>query len=116
MIPPGQRCSQLLRAFFLSAIGPSFRFDAAMREFVLTANGAATLGDAVEHWQLSRQQDRKLGRQFELNRFTRQWHVDHPTGIAEQRRLGGVGAAGRDASAGSGAQDATPRRQRGGGT
>ena len=86
VIPPGQRCSQLLRAFFRSEIGPSFRFDGPMREFVSTANGAATLGDAVEHWRRTRHQQREIGRQFELNRFTRQWHREHPGGSAEQLR------------------------------
>lgn len=87
VIPHGQRCSQLLRRFFQSAVGPSFRFDAAMREFVSTANGAATLGDAVEHWHRTRQDaDREIGRQFELNRFTRQWWLENPGGSAEQLR------------------------------
>lgn len=90
VIPPGQRCSQLLRAFFESAIGASFRFDGAMRDFVSAADGAATLGDAVEHWHRTRHESREIGWQFELNRFTRQWYLEHPRGTALQLRAAWV--------------------------
>jgi hypothetical protein len=86
VIPPGQRCSQVLRIFFESDIGSSFSFDGPMREFISAANGTATLGDAVEHWHRTRNQVREIGRQFELNRFTRQWHLDNPGGSPEQLR------------------------------
>jgi hypothetical protein len=80
VIPAGQRCSQLLRDFFCSAIGPGFRFDGEMRSFI--ENGAGrTLGDAIDHWHASRSlEPSEISSQFELNRFTRQWHADHPTG------------------------------------
>lgn len=78
VIPPGQRASQVLREFFTVEVGPSFRFDAAMRDVV--ANGAGkTLGDAVDHWWASRDRVKApIGPQFELNRFTREWWRAHP--------------------------------------
>ncbi|GAA3902183.1 DUF6434 domain-containing protein [Actinoplanes auranticolor] len=80
IIPPGQRCSQLLRDFFRQQIGPGFTFDEFMRAFV--ADGAGqTLGAAVAHWHATRAQaaqQRPIGAQFELNAFLRQWRLDHP--------------------------------------
>ena len=82
IIPPGQRSSQELRAWFLSQVGPSFRFDRRMREFVNAADGTTTLGDAVHHWKTFTRNDAvtDIDPQFELNRFTRAWHASHPTG------------------------------------
>jgi hypothetical protein len=83
VIPPGQRSSQLLRKFFRAHLGPSFRFDGAMRSFIAT--GGATLGDAVEHWHATRDTAPKpIASQFELNRFARQWHEDHPAGTRDE--------------------------------
>ncbi len=80
VIPAGQRCSQLLRAFFAAQVGAGFTFDAAMRSFI-TQGAGATLGDAIAYWHSSRSAgSREIGSQFELNRFTRQWYVDHPGG------------------------------------
>lgn len=80
IIPRGQRSSQVLRAYFEARIGPSFRFDGAMRSFV--ADGAGkTLGEAVDHWHRTRDAaPAAIGEQFELNRFTRTWHGEHPGG------------------------------------
>ena len=47
VIPPGQRCSQVLRAWFVDQVGQQFHFDAAMREFIGSADGTTTLGDAL---------------------------------------------------------------------
>ena len=78
VIPAGQRASEVLRAFYRDAIGPSFTFDGAMREFLATGVGR-TLGDGVEHWHRTRGgKPREIGAQFELNRFVRAWHVAHP--------------------------------------
>ena len=78
VIPVGQRSSQLLREFFQAQIGSGFRFDGAMRAFI-TNNPGQTLGDAVAYWHTSRSHEQKdIEPQFELNRFTRQWHLDHP--------------------------------------
>ncbi len=83
VIPVGQRSSQVLREFFRAHIGASFRFDGVMRSFIAT--GGATLGDAVEHWYATRDATPKpITSQFELNRFTRRWHEDHPSGSREQ--------------------------------
>lgn len=79
-LPAGQRCTQQLRHYFVEAIGPTFRFDGAMRDFIATAEGL-TLGDAVHHWCASRTREQTvIGPQFELNRFLRDWHQHHPAG------------------------------------
>lgn len=78
VIPVGQRCSQTLRAFFTTQIGAGFTFDAAMRAFIAQRAGS-TLGDAATHWHTTRSSGlTEIGGQFELNRFTRQWYIDHP--------------------------------------
>lgn len=82
VIPEGQRCSQVLRAYFRREIGPGFRFDAPMRTFVAEGAGR-TLADAVAHWHATREaaaRPREIGPQFELNRFLRDWHTAHPAG------------------------------------
>ena len=79
-LPAGQRCTQQLREWFTGEIGPAFRFDGPMREFVGGSAGR-TLGDAVEHRHHTRSQlRREIGEQFELNRFVRAWHREHPDG------------------------------------
>jgi hypothetical protein len=81
VIPAGHSCSQQVRQWLAGAVGPSFRFDAAMREFFASADGPRTLSDAVTHWHRTRQRpERAIDPQFELNRFTRRWHLDHPNG------------------------------------
>ena len=81
VVPKGQRCSQLLRRWFVAEVGPNFRFDGAMRDYFANLDGRSTLRDAVEHWYATRI-DRKadIGEQFELNRFTRTWHAKNPGG------------------------------------
>ena len=80
VLPAGQRCSEQLRAYFVAAVGRSFRFDAAMRDFV--AGGAGrTLGEAVEHWHATRATAAAampISAQFELNRFLRAHRRAHP--------------------------------------
>lgn len=86
VIPPGQRCSQQLREFFVGQVGTQFRFDAAMRSFIADQSGA-TLGDAVNHWHRTRSDaPAPPAEQFELNRFTRQWYLEHPHGSREDLR------------------------------
>ena len=81
VIPPSQRSSQELRAWFLTHVGPSFRFDRRMREFINAADGTTTLGDAVRHWTSTRDEPlTHIDPQFELNRFTRAWHASNPSG------------------------------------
>ncbi|MEV7440058.1 DUF6434 domain-containing protein [Streptomyces sp. NPDC091204] len=82
VIPPGQRCSQVLREYFVREIGPAFHFDAFMREYVARQAGR-TLAEAVAHWHATRAQaaePREVDAQFEFNRFLRDWHARHPDG------------------------------------
>ncbi|MEV8531498.1 DUF6434 domain-containing protein [Streptomyces sp. NPDC051211] len=86
VIPEGQRCSQVLREFFLREIGPGFHFDAFMREYIAHQAGR-TLADAVAHWHATRAaaaEPQEVGAQFEFNRFLRDWHARHPEGTREQ--------------------------------
>jgi len=85
LVPVGQRCSQHVRAWLAEQVGPSFRFDAVMRRFFAEADGTTTLGDAVHLWRSSRDGAKgEIGEQFELNRFTRAWHQQHPDGDRSQ--------------------------------
>ncbi|MFI2761988.1 DUF6434 domain-containing protein [Streptomyces echinatus] len=82
VIPPGQRCSQVLRRYFAEAIGPGFHFDAFMRDFI-AENPGRTLADAVAHWHATRPdaaRPREIAEQFEFNRFTSAWHRENPAG------------------------------------
>ncbi|MFF7297213.1 DUF6434 domain-containing protein [Streptomyces sp. NPDC008265] len=86
VIPQGQRCSQVLRAYFVREIGPDFHFDAFMREYIARGAGS-TLGAAVAHWHETRApaaEPREVGAQFEYNRFLRAWHAEHPGGTRVQ--------------------------------
>jgi hypothetical protein len=52
-----------------------------MRDFIQSADGTATLGDAVTHWTSTRNGPATdIDPQFELNRFTRAWHAKNPSG------------------------------------
>ncbi|KOG56928.1 hypothetical protein ADK75_05685 [Streptomyces virginiae] len=86
VIPPGQRCSQVLRAYFLREIGPGFHFDAFMRDYIARHAGH-TLAQAVAHWHATRAQaaePQEVGAQFEFNRFLRAWHARHPDGARSE--------------------------------
>ncbi|MGP6175041.1 DUF6434 domain-containing protein [Corynebacterium sp. A21] len=86
-IPAGQRCSQVLRAWFTQQLGTGFHFDAPMREFFANTDGTQTLADALNHWHVTREQvPGSIDPQFEYNRFTRAWHRDHPEGTPAQLR------------------------------
>ena len=88
VIPPGQKCSQTLRAWFVEQVGAQFRFDGPMREFIASADGSATLGDAVRVWYSTRDRHPdEIAGQFELNRFTRYWHEENPDGSRQQLML-----------------------------
>lgn len=90
VIPEGQRCSQVLRAFFVREIGPGFHFDAPMRDYIARQAGR-TLADAVAHWYATRAEaaePRRPGAQFEFNRFVQDWHARHPEGSREQALAG----------------------------
>ncbi|WP_314246635.1 DUF6434 domain-containing protein [Streptomyces kutzneri] len=86
VIPPGQRCSQVLRAYFVREIGPGFHFDAFMRDYV-AGHAGHTLAEAVAHWHATREraaEPQEVGAQFEFNRFLRAWHARHPDGARAQ--------------------------------
>ncbi|MFT4087708.1 MAG: DUF6434 domain-containing protein [Gordonia sp. (in: high G+C Gram-positive bacteria)] len=87
MIPAGQNCSQTVRAWFVEQVGPSFRFDAPMREFFAASDGSTTMQDALDHWRATRDDaPKQIDAQFEYNRFTRAWHAEHPGGDAAELR------------------------------
>ena len=76
-IPPGQRMDASLRAWMIDQVGPSFRFDGHMRDFIRRADGA-TFGDLVGHWWSTRDITRPISAQFEYNSFVREFHGSHP--------------------------------------
>ena len=79
VIGVGWRCTRQLRAFFTKVIGPGFRFNAVIRQFVHEQPGR-TLADAIAAYhenKLAAQQP-KIGAQFEYNRFTREFWLTHP--------------------------------------
>lgn len=81
IIPLGQRSSQELRGWFQAHVGSSFRFDRHMRDFIGSADGTTTLGDALKHWESTRNEPvTAIDPQFEFNRFTRAWYVRNPSG------------------------------------
>lgn len=85
VIPPNQRSTQLLREFFESEIGPSFRFNGHMRAFL--AEGGATLGDAVAHWHATRGSELPpQSESLEFNKFTKAWHRANPSGSPSEAR------------------------------
>ncbi|WP_459645995.1 DUF6434 domain-containing protein [Kineococcus sp. NUM-3379] len=76
VLPPGQRCTQQLRAWFRAQVGPSFTFDAPLREVI--ASGC-TLGEALAHRHATRDAEpAEIAPQFELNRFLRAWRGENP--------------------------------------
>jgi SAP domain-containing new25/Domain of unknown function (DUF6434) len=80
-IRAGQRCSQVLRAWFTAQVGHGFVFDRPMRELIAAADGTTTLGEALHLWHATRDRPAdQIGEQFELNRFTRRWYAAHPGG------------------------------------
>lgn len=81
VIPRGQRCSQPVREWFVTQVGSSFGFDAAMRQFFADGDGTQTLQDALNHYRATRNGGPKtINAQFEYNRFTRSWHQANPNG------------------------------------
>lgn len=86
VIPKGQRCSQVIRRWFEQQAGAPFRFDAEMRAYFARTNGAQTLHDALRHWYRTRDQgERQIQAQFEYNRFTRAWYLEHRSGTSRER-------------------------------
>ena len=50
VIPAGQRSSQIVRAWMTANAGPTFHFDAEMREYFAASDGTQTMQDALDHW------------------------------------------------------------------
>lgn len=72
VIPKGQRCSQIIRSWFITQVGKSFGFDSEMRAFFANTDDTQTLQDALNHYLETRDQGQKsISSQFEYNRFTR---------------------------------------------
>jgi hypothetical protein len=86
VLPPGQRASRQLRTHLEHRIGPAFRVDRHMREFLLRQDGA-TVGDLVAHWDATRgAAPAPPDAQFEFNRFSIAWHAAHPGGSVSDCR------------------------------
>lgn len=87
LIPSGQRASQVLREFFEREAGSGFRFTGPIRTFLAESQGDRTLGEAITVYQSGRgQKAEAIGAQFELNRFTRAFHEQHPGATAKEVR------------------------------
>lgn len=85
VIPVGQRCSRLVREWFVARVGRTFRFDKAMRTYFANVDGTSTLGDALEHYAQTRGRvSAAIEPQFEYNRFAREWRAGHPDGRHDQ--------------------------------
>lgn len=79
VIGEGWRCTRELRAFFVEYLGPGFRFNAVMRRFIHERPGH-TLAEAIAAYQQDKVNPRhkEIGKQFEYNRFTREFWLKHP--------------------------------------
>lgn len=83
VIPEGLVLSRHLREWFEAELGPGFRFDRHLREFLRDGAGR-NLGDAVDHYRATRDAEPgEIEPQFELNRFTRLWWQENPRGTRE---------------------------------
>lgn len=79
-IGPGWTCSVALSQFFKQHCGKTFRFNAAMRDFIHQGEGK-TLAQAVECYRASVAPDapaKPIAPQLEYNRFTREYYAKHP--------------------------------------
>ena len=84
VIPDGVVLSRHLREWFEGELGPGFRADRHLRDFL--RNGAGrTLGEAANHYRETRDAPPgEIESQFELNRFTRLWWEANPGGTREE--------------------------------
>jgi hypothetical protein len=86
VLPARQAASQQLRAYFTTVIGPRFFYDIHMRTF-LASDRTKTIADAVDHWHATRNAPKpETLPQLELVRFTKAWHLAHPSGTAAECR------------------------------
>lgn len=76
--------SRHLREWFEAELGPGFRSDRHLREF-LRGGAGRTLGEAADHYLATRDAPQaEIEPQLELNRFTRAWWAANPHGTREQ--------------------------------
>ncbi|MEM8557287.1 MAG: DUF6434 domain-containing protein [Bacteroidota bacterium] len=84
LIGRGWTCGQRLRAFFEAEVGPAFRFNRALIDFVKTGVGRS-LSEAVAVWRASKENpERPIEAQLEFNRHTRAYHRHHPDATREE--------------------------------
>ncbi|MFM9106960.1 MAG: DUF6434 domain-containing protein [Chloroflexota bacterium] len=77
-IPRDPPLDARLRAYMTGACGPGFRFDGHMRAFFRDGQGR-TLAEAADHWRGTRSLPLgEIARQFEYNRFAREWRSANP--------------------------------------
>lgn len=81
IITDGFRCTQALRLFFETEIGPSFHFNGIMREFIANKIGSS-LGDAIKAYleSVSNPLPKKIAPQFEYNQHIRDFFEKNPNG------------------------------------
>lgn len=81
VINENHRCSQEVRAFFKSIIGPTFHFSTYIQKF-FKENIGKTYREAVEAWYEEEERKKdpsyqtKIGSQFEYNQFFRDYFSD----------------------------------------
>lgn len=85
VIGTGWRCTTALRIFFMEHLGPSFRFNSIMRQFIHEHSGH-TLAEAIAAYRAekSNTQHADIGAQFEYNRFIRAYWRDHPDAMRDE--------------------------------
>jgi hypothetical protein len=78
--------SRQLRQWFIDQVGPGFRANQALREFLADGQGR-TLGDALAMYTATvGQTGQPIAGQFLYNRFVRDWYRDHPGGSPIEMR------------------------------
>lgn len=80
VLVPGMTCSQELRAWFEQRLGPAFRFNGVMRDFIHNHPGR-TLEDAARAWLEARARKgppTTPAPQFQFNRHMQAFHRSHP--------------------------------------
>lgn len=79
--PAGFRCTQEVRAFFVSHLGPDFRFTVTLQRFIQEHPGV-TLGEVAEEWERQKEARRtgtlrpEIAPQFQYNQFTHDFYAD----------------------------------------
>jgi len=80
IVGKGWRCTTALRSFFEREIGPSFHFNAAMRDFIHGGVGKP-LSRGIAVWEKAQRKPKgstTIGPQFEFNRHMRAYFRENP--------------------------------------